>query len=345
MSYLTPKDLLEKIWGELPQELVKVRGTAVYENGYTKLVEGDYKVDVVADGVDEIPPGVPVEIEGFLSYFQYREGGLFVRIRARKITPLEETQEDLIRKHFQMLEENLRSKTYRGFLGYVFKVLEEKGRLEVALIHGRSAQVHKDFEQAFISSAGVHRSAVSFSVFETTLSSDEELAGTLRECRGYDMVYVLRGGGAKEELSRVGGLQSLMVVLQYDIPLYLALGHTLDKNLSLLERVCDHSFATPSMAGMELGKVVSYFFEHKACSEEEKNLRRENTSLLQEIEKVKLEFRFQLNQKEREKAELSQSLERVQKELREKPQGVPALALAVAVLIGVLIGILLSRLS
>lgn len=88
-------------------------------------------------------------------------------------------------------------------------------------------------------------------------SSDEELSSTLEKAASRcDLLVIVRGGGDTEELSRIGGIQTLNTILGLGKPVYLAIGHTLDKNTGLLNLVADDSFPTPSIAGTEIAETL-----------------------------------------------------------------------------------------
>jgi exonuclease VII large subunit len=80
---------------------------------------------------------------------------------------------------------------------------------------------------------------------------------------GVHAVFLLRGGGAKGELARVGGFESIKAIIRGDIPFYIAIGHSFDRMVSLLEKAADGHFATPSIAGQELGKLVRVVSENE----------------------------------------------------------------------------------
>jgi exonuclease VII large subunit len=93
--------------------------------------------------------------------------------------------------------------------------------------------------------------------FESSLS-DEELAKTIKEAAksGVSAIFLLRGGGSQEELARIGGFESIKAIIYSNIPFYTAIGHSFDRMVSLIEKVADGHFATPSIAGQGLGKLV-----------------------------------------------------------------------------------------
>jgi len=61
---------------------------------------------------------------------------------------------------------------------------------------------------------------------------------------GVHAVFLLRGGGSKGELARVGGFESIKTIIRADIPFYIAIGHSFDRMVSLMEKA------------QELGKLV-----------------------------------------------------------------------------------------
>ncbi len=288
MSYYTPKEVLDRLSGLFSRELISARGYLIRKNSYFKLSMDGHEVDVSGEMLVEVPLESFVEVDGYLTYSIYQGGGIYPRILVKDVRVIEDSGKKLTDAMEELLR---RRKTHRGWQ-YLVGLLEKEKVLRLAVVHGRGAQVHRDFENAYIGAVGAYAGRVAFDFFESPLS-DEELSQTLSDLTDYHAVFVLRGGGAREELQRVGGILSASVVIERDIPLYLALGHSLDRGLSMLERVAEHTFPTPSIAGAELGKAVRLITEYQlmAGRMEElsmrarlaEDLRREKESLLEEL--------------------------------------------------------------
>lgn len=172
---------------------------------------------------------------------------------------------DINQKIQQEIAKAIREKEHFGFWEFFSRALEQKEVLIVGLIYGKSAQVGQDFKSAFRSSAGHYCDRVSFVEIESTLS-DNELAKAIESAKqdyNVDALFLLRGGGSQEELSRIGGIEAIRAVKKANLPFYTAIGHSYDRLSSDMERIADAAFATPSIAGTELGKLVRFFSELK----------------------------------------------------------------------------------
>lgn len=325
MSYITPRDILDAVQARLDRGNVVVRGAVKQINNYYKLADGEYAVDLdfgQYEGANYISS--LVEITGYLTYYVHQGGGVYPRVRVKEIKVLEQSaQKSLLEELREFVRTQKRERVF------VDELVQAKGfPLRVLVIHGRGAQTHADFIQGFSLSVGKYRSAVSFDFLETGLS-DEELAEVFSELKNYedfDAVFLVRGGGAQEELSRVGGTISAKAILQMGKPFYLAIGHSFDRNVSFLEFIADQTFDTPSLAGVSLGKAVRRWGEFLEMREELRVLGNE----------VRFLEQFKENQRAllKEKARAERELERVRKNLSYAYY-------AVAVLLGILFFFLL----
>jgi len=294
---LTPKELLEYIASYTPQMLpVRVTGKLIRKNGYFRLVDTE-NFEISVENVKDLSlVGSIVEVSGFLKIHNYQAGGLFPRVYAKEIKCLELSESDQIALQENYLETEIREicrkKTYLGFRSYLKKVVlnrinNETYRgpiLTIGIIHGKRAQTHLDFERAFTQHASQIHDYVKFQRFETTLSSDEELSSTLEKAASRcDLLVIVRGGGDAEELSRIGGTQTLNTILELNKPVYLAIGHTLDKSTSLLNLVADDSFPTPSIAGSEIAEALLDTIFLSSFEKDKETLHRKTISLEHEL--------------------------------------------------------------
>ncbi|MEN3029165.1 MAG: hypothetical protein ABDH29_08180, partial [Aquificaceae bacterium] len=137
MTYMNPKDIMDMVSSAFPRNPVKVRGTILLDGNYYRLTDGEAKVDLLdVDG--EIPEGTEVEVDGFLTYGTYMQGGgIYAKIRVKSMKVLNESGASG-NKTLSLLEEKLRKKTQRGFWGsYIQGLLEKDGVLKVAVLHGK----------------------------------------------------------------------------------------------------------------------------------------------------------------------------------------------------------------
>jgi exonuclease VII large subunit len=197
---------------------------------------------------------------------------------------LDEDKEREFQRRVAEVEDLLRNRNHYGFWETFSRLLKEKRTLKVGLIHGRSAQVWQDFMSAFRSAAGEYADRIEFVRFESSLS-DGELAKTVEEVvrSGVHTVFLLREGWSKGELARVGGFESIKAIIRADIPFYIAIGHSFDRMVSLMEKVADGNFATPSIAGQELGKLVRVVSENEGLKDAAKRKRGKEFDFIVEL--------------------------------------------------------------
>jgi hypothetical protein len=235
----------------------------------------------------ELPVGAEVEIEGVLcvnAFCKEDTAILYPAINVNSYRVLDEDKEREFQKRVAEVEALLRNRNHYGFWETFSRLFREKKAVKVGLIHGRSAQVWQDFISAFRSAAGEYADRVEFVRFESSLA-DEELAKTIEKVAGSGVhaVFLLRGGGSKEELARVGGFESIKAIICADIPFYIAIGHSFDRMVSLMEKVADGHFATPSIAGQELGKLVRVVSENEGLKDTAKRKRKKASDFVVEL--------------------------------------------------------------
>ena len=259
---IQPTEVIEKINKILENNLtdiVSVRGFVIYDKGYYKLSDG--KNVITLNNVKELSVGDEIEVEGFVE-LKPQHSAVYPVLNVSSYKVL--SKGDINQKIQQEIAKAIREKEHFGFWEFFSRALEQKEVLIVGLIYGKSAQVGQDFKSAFRSSAGHYCDRVSFVEIESTLS-DGELAKAIESTKqkNVDALFLLRGGGSQEELSRIGGIEAIRAVKKANLPFYTAIGHSYDRLSSDMERIADAAFATPSIAGTELGKLVRIFSELK----------------------------------------------------------------------------------
>ena len=269
-GWVKPSDIVEKLSSHVSSSFVfpiKVRGTVILDKGYYKLTDGKAGITLNVEKALELPVGAEVEIEGVLGanlFCKEDVAMVYPTITVNSWRVLDEDKEREFQKRVAEVEALLKERNHYGFWETFSRLLKEKKALKVGLIHGKSAQVWQDFISGFRSAAGEYADRIEFVRFETSLA-DEELAKTVEKVAnsGVHAVFLLRGGGSKGELARVGGFESIKAIIRADIPFYIAIGHSFDRMVSLMEKVADGHFATPSIAGQELGKLVRVVSENE----------------------------------------------------------------------------------
>jgi hypothetical protein len=269
-SWLTPSDIAQKLSSHVSSSFllpVKVRGTVIVDKqrGYYRLSDGKAGITLNVPPSVDLPIGAEVEIDGVLianSFVKEEVAFIYPAINVNSYRVLDEDKEREFQKRLAELEDLIRTRTHFGFWETFTRLLGENQRLRIGLIHGNSAQVWQDFISAFRSAAGKYADRIEFVRFESSLA-DRELAKTIEKTSkaGVHAVFLLRGGGSQEELARIGGFESILAVIRLNIPFYTAIGHSFDRMVSLMEKVADGHFPTPSIAGQELGKLVYTFSE------------------------------------------------------------------------------------
>ena len=279
-SWLTPSDIAEKLSSHISSGFllpVKVRGTVILDRqrGYYRLTDGKAGITLNIPPSVDLPIGAEVEIDGVLSantFVKEDVALVYPAISVNSFRVLEEDKEREFQRRLADLELLIRGRNHFGFWETFTRLLGENQKLRIGLIHGNSAQVWQDFIIGFRGAAGRHADRVEFVRFESSLL-DGELVKTIEKAAssGVHAVFLLRGGGSQEELARIGGFESLLAVIRLNIPFYTAIGHSFDRMVSLMEKVADGHFPTPSIAGQELGKLVYLFSELENLRQELRN--------------------------------------------------------------------------
>ncbi|MBX6424177.1 exodeoxyribonuclease VII large subunit [Thermosulfurimonas sp. F29] len=275
-GYYLPGDILERVASAGAGGLVRVRGflERCERTNYDCLAyahgDEEARVTLTGEALREAPEGAYLEVVGFLRVYPYGKGGaLYPRIEVRDLRVLDPPSSSEETRRRTELFELARNRSFRPLQHMVRESFERLGALTVGIIHGRGAQTHRDFESGFYATArGAFAERVAFLYREVVLASDEELARAIREMADrVEAIFIVRGGGGTEDLARVGGYASAKAALEARCPVYVALGHSLDRGVSLLEKVCDGTFHTPSLAGAELGLAVASHEERTAFNE------------------------------------------------------------------------------
>ena len=352
-SWLTPSDIAEKLSSHISSGFllpVKVRGTVILDRqrGYYRLSDGKAGITLNTENSLALPLGVEVEIDGVLIanlFCKEDVSMVYPVINVNSYKVLDEDKEREFQKRLAEVEALLKGRNHYGFWETFSRLLMEKKAVKVGLIHGNSAQVWQDFISAFRSAAGEYADRIEFVRFESSLA-DGELAKSIEETAksGVHAVFLLRGGGPQEELARIGGLESLLAVIRLDIPFYTAIGHSFDRMVSLMGKVSDGNFATPSIAGQELGRLVRIMSELEGLEDKTKNTQIELRLTQQQLEqqlKELLSLREQLNLKEQQLQEYFTLKEQLKQQPPEPPKAIPTWVWVLLGALGLIILLLL----
>jgi hypothetical protein len=309
-SWMTPSDIVEKLLSYINAGFilpVKARGTVILDKGYHRLTDWENGITLNVRNSLELPLDAEVEIDGVLTANLSRTKEntvIYPALRVNSYKVLDEEKDREFQSMLAEVEARLRDRNHYGFWETFGRLLKEKKTVKVGLIHGNSAQVWQDFISAFRSAAGEYADRIEFMKFESSLS-DGELARTIEEVANFGVhaVFLLRGGGSKGDLARVGGFESVMAIIRVNIPFYVAIGHSFDRMVSLIEKVADGVFATPSIAGQHLGWLVYLLSYLENLEDKTRNteieLRLKEQQLEQQLKEL-LSLREQLQLKEQQ---------------------------------------------
>jgi F0F1-type ATP synthase assembly protein I len=279
-----------------------------------------------------------VKVKGILNV-RYNKGGFYPELEALSYEIIEETSDEEKKLKDKFLEK-LNTFIPRTFNYIINSVINNvsKRKLKCLVIHGQNAQTQHDFINSLRQSFPRYQDFVKIENLETSLN-DESLEKVIREKgSNYDIIFLVRGGGSSEELSKIGGIKSAIAVLEIGKPFFIAIGHSQDRNVSLLEKVCDYAYHTPSALGTQFGEALKIEIEKEeikqALNEKGREKEREKEDLRQVLLKEKEEL-------ERKLSSLIQNLKNENKILKNKANKVYVYMIA-GIVVGIAVGIALA---
>jgi hypothetical protein len=277
----------------LPNASVSVEGYLVKEKGYWKLADstlngsngsnsGAPKVGIIPGSFSDLSSfeGSYVQVKGRLFYDFYSDG-VYPKIFLSSIDVVKEATVP-VNQSFA-----LRKTDVIPLSVLVRNVLAKSGIINILLVYGSSSLTRNDFINGFSSVDIVDLNLfdyVNIRELETKLN-DDALYEALSSCdfiSSVDAIFLVRGGGDKADLARVGGEKTASFILDLKIPFYLAIGHSSDSAVSVLEQVADQVFPTPSLAGVELAKSIKEVVFYDNLMKEYNNLKSKHDSLFDE---------------------------------------------------------------
>lgn len=186
-------------------------------------------------------------------------------------------------------------------LGYknVDGVLEQKlftdDRPKVALVFATTSITMADFN------AGINaaKSAIDFFEYRVNFSSPNEFVSLLKQAdtQGFDVIALVRGGGAKVEAADDLGV--LEAVVSMKTPLIAAIGHVEEK--LFIKQIVDKEAPTPNGLGQYFSEMVENVSEKKTKSR----------AVL--TEQIKKQFKDQLEAGQKQNKELQEKLTKLTK--------------------------------
>jgi hypothetical protein len=286
----------------LPNASVSVEGYLVKEKGYWKLADstlngfngsnsGAPKVGIIPGAFSDLSSfeGSYVRVKGRLLYDFYSDG-VYPKVVLSAIDVIKGATVSVNRSFA------LRKTDVVPLSVLVRNVLAKSGVINILLVYGSSSLTRNDFLNGF----SMNRDDlnlfdyVNIRELETNLN-DDSLYNALSSCdfiSSVDAIFLVRGGGGKVDLARVGGEKAASFILDLKIPFYLAIGHSSDSAVSVLEQVADQVFPTPSLAGVDLANSIAGV----SLAKELNDLRVSYGSLLKDYNNLKANYTGELRE-------------------------------------------------
>jgi len=303
-------ELLDKVNTVFNGEAIKigeitVEGTVVKENGYYKLVDPDNKEKAITFYYNKpLKEGIGIKARGMVELALHRKtNGYFPRFMVSSVKAI--TQEPII-------DETCIDELNAKLKDFVPRLLSTivKDQMKCLLIHGKNAQTHQDFLINLSAEFPEYSKYADITTMETSLT-DNALEQVIQDnARNYDVIFLVRGGGDSQELERIGGVKSAIAILDANVPFYIALGHSQDRNLSMLEKVADGIYHTPTALGIHFGKMLKEYHEKKILEQINKDLSERIHKIEKDVEVARV--------KEAQANAINDRLSKVEDELKTK---------------------------
>jgi len=316
----------------------EIEVTGIYRkdnNSYAKLYDKDNdkkSIDFKVNG--NLSENSLVKVKGILNV-KYVNKGFYAELEALSYEIIEETSYEEKRLEDEYLEKRktFNPRTFNYIINSVINNVSKR-KLKCLVIHGQNAQTQHDFINSVRQSFPRYQDFVEIENLETNLN-DESLEKVIRE-KGpnYDIIFLVRGGGTSEDLSKIGGIKSAIAVLDVGKPFFIAIGHSQDRNVSLLEEVCDYAYHTPSALGTQFGEALKIEIEKEEIKQALNKKEREKEDLRQVLLKEKEELKRELDS-------LVQNLKNENEILKNKSNKVYVYMTA-GIVIGIVVGIALA---
>ena len=214
------------------------------------------------------------------------------------VSRLEIVQEQVVDEDELKRIELRRKKVVLGYKN-VDGLLEQKlftdDRPKVALVFATTSITMADFN------AGINaaKSAIDFFEYRVNFSSPNEFATLLKQIdpQGYDVIALVRGGGAKVEAA--DDLSVLETIVNLKTPIIAAIGHVEEK--LFIKQIVDKEAPTPNGLGQYFSEMVENVSEKKTKSR----------AVL--TEQIKKQFKDQLEAGQKQNKELQEKLSKLTK--------------------------------
>lgn len=307
VTFYKPSELLGMFTAYLSRQEVNSR--VIYLRGiYLKNAKHDprwsYRYDVLRDEdtqteitlqmtqkqSEELKDGNLVTVGGILGRRVQNNSHIQLMLVVSRI---EKVQEQVVDEDELKRIELRRKKVSIGYKN-VDGLLEQKlftdDRPKVALVFATTSITMADFN------AGINaaKSAIDFLEYRVNFSSPNDFATLLKQIdpQGYDVIALVRGGGAKVE--SVDNLSVLETIINLKTPIIAAIGHVEEK--LFIKQIVDKETPTPNGLGQYFSDMVESVSEKKTKSH----------AVL--TEKIKKQFQDQLEASQKQNKELQEKL-------------------------------------
>jgi exonuclease VII large subunit len=214
------------------------------------------------------------------------------------VSRIEIVQEQVVDEDELKRKELRRKKVVLGYKN-VDGLLEQKlftdDRPKVALVFATTSITMADFN------AGINaaKSAIDFFEYRVNFSSPNDFATLLKQIdpQGYDVIALVRGGGAKVEAA--DDLSVLETIVNLKTPIIAAIGHVEEK--LFIKQIVDKEAPTPNGLGQYFSEIVENVSEKKTKSR----------AVL--TEQIKKQFKDQLEAGQKQNKELQEKLSKLTK--------------------------------
>ncbi|MFP3256886.1 MAG: exodeoxyribonuclease VII large subunit [Candidatus Nanopusillus acidilobi] len=282
-----------------------MEGTVAKDNNFYKLIDADNKDRSITIYYNKpLKENINIKAHGMVEITLHRKtNGYYPRLIAISVEAL--TQEPVV-------DETCIDELNTKLKDFVPRLLSTivKDKMKCLLIHGKNAQTQQDFLINLKTEFPEHNKYAEITTMETSLA-DSTLEQVIREnANNYDAIFLVRGGGDSQELERIGGVKSAIAILDSNVPFYIALGHSQDRNLSVLEKVADGIYHTPTALGIHFGKVLKDYHEKKVLEQINKDLSERIHQIEKDVEVAKV--------KEAQANTINERLNKVEDELIRK---------------------------
>jgi hypothetical protein len=224
-------DLISKLENLINANVIKSFGINEIEvigiyrkenNYYAKLYdENDDRKSIDFEVNGNLSENSLVKVKGILNV-KYVNKGFYAELEALSYEIIKETsdREKRLEDEFSKKRKTFTPRTFNSIINPVINNVNKR-KLKCSVIHGQNAQTQLDFINSLSQSLPRYEDFVEIENLETNLN-DESLEKVIRK-KGpnYDIIFLVRGGGPSEDLSKIGGIKSSIAVLDVGKPFLL----------------------------------------------------------------------------------------------------------------------------